>query len=65
LVLACFSLGNDSVYFLSLPTFLATSKLRRVGFRPSFPEEGVEPFSWEVSLGVVASIPLVPLEKLQ
>jgi hypothetical protein len=29
-------LGYDSVHFLSLPTFLATSKLGRVEFRPSF-----------------------------
>jgi hypothetical protein len=53
-ILVRFSLGYDSVYFLSLPTFLATTKLGRVGFRLSFPE-GVVLFLWEVSLGVVAS----------
>jgi hypothetical protein len=53
-VLARFSLGHNSICFLSLPTLLATTKLGRVGFKLSFPE-GVVLFLWEVSLGVVAS----------
>jgi hypothetical protein len=61
---ARFFLGYDSVYFLSLLTFLATSKLGRVEFRLSF-SQGVVLFLWQVSLGVVASFPFVPLEKLR
>jgi hypothetical protein len=37
---ACFSLGHYSIYFLSLPTLLATTKLGRVRFRPSFSRRG-------------------------
>jgi hypothetical protein len=33
---ARFSQGHDSVYFLSLPTFVATSKIGRLEFRLSF-----------------------------
>jgi hypothetical protein len=52
LVHAHLFLRYDSVYFLSLPTFLANSKLG-IEFRLSF-RKGVLPFLWGVSLGVVA-----------